>query len=113
MKIKPIKVKVSEQCDIDFDGALSNVISGLLEKLNEGWESIEPEYSYGYSEYDTKVKYYFYKHREETDAEYRIRLNQIEKNKEMQKIAEQRDLENLKNKIDALTDKQRKQLGLE
>ena len=108
MTIKRIKVKETQKYYEDFDGKLEDIISSLKSELDAGWEGIETEYV----GYDGAVRYYLYKHREETDKEYEKRMKQPEKEKADKAKAKERKLKQLKKDLDSLSDTDKKLLGL-
>jgi hypothetical protein len=79
------KIKVKETSGIElyhFEGSLEDVIAMLQDFKNEGeWEGIELD------EYYESCSYQLYKHREETDYEYEMRMKEIEK-QNRQKVKE-------------------------
>ena len=79
MTKQPARIQVRETKSIDsysFDGNLEDIIEMLQDWKNEGdWEGIN---FYGYEDGND---YQLYKHREETDKEYDIRMKLLEKEK--------------------------------
>jgi hypothetical protein len=108
MTIKRIQVKETQEYYEDFDGKLEDIISSLKSELDAGWEGIETEYV----GYDGAVRYYLYKHREETDKEYNKRIKQLEKEKADKAKAKERKLKQLKKDLANLTEDELKQLGV-
>jgi hypothetical protein len=81
MTKQPEKIQVRETKRFwggDFEGPLVSIISSLQSDLDDGWEGIEI-YSIGY---DGALDYYLYKHRLETDKEYKKRMELLEKEKQ-------------------------------
>ena len=108
MTIKRITVKETEHYYGNFEGSLESIIGSLQADLDAGWEGIIAE-SYGY---DGGVEYYLYKHREETDKEYGIRMKLLEKEKEQKEKAKIQKLEKLKKELSSLSKAEKEQLGL-
>lgn len=63
----------------DFEGTIDEVITRLQEIKEEGWEGIEVNYSY------ESTSYIKYKHRLETDIEYKSRLYNEKLDEELNK----------------------------
>jgi hypothetical protein len=70
-----IQVRETERYWGDFEGPLTEIITSLQNKLDEGWEGIQTDYT----EYDNYTVPFLYKHREENDKEYEKRMKQLEK----------------------------------
>lgn len=60
----------------EFEGKIDDMISQLQEWKNEGWEGLDSDCRYDLTFYE------LYKHRLETDQEYRMRMYQEELYKE-------------------------------
>ncbi len=108
MTIKRIQVKETERYWGDFYGTFESIIKQLQDEMNAGWEGIIAE-SYGY---DGGVEYFLYKHREETDKEYEIRMKLLKKEKEQKEKAKAQKLEKLKKELSSLSKEEKEQLGL-
>jgi hypothetical protein len=75
MTKQPPRIQVRETTSIDsysFEGKLEDIIDMLQDWKNEGkWEGIEIDY------YENGNHYGLYKHRQETDKEYDIRMKAV------------------------------------
>lgn len=75
MTKQPPRIQVRETKSIDsysFEGKLEDIIDMLQDWKEEGkWEGIEIDY------YEDEDDYQLYKHREETDKEYDIRIKAV------------------------------------
>ena len=107
MTIKRIKVKETKEYWGNFVGSFEDIISSLQKCKDIGWEGLESKY---YMDYGNE--YNLYKHREETDKEYNIRVKLLEKEKEEKAKAKERKLEKLKKDLASLSDADKKLLGL-
>lgn len=79
-----IQVKETKRVYWELEGSLVDIISKFQSALDEGWEGIELECDQWSQEHEVP---YLYKHREETDKEYEIRMKEFEK-EERKKLKE-------------------------
>jgi hypothetical protein len=81
-----IQVRETERYWGDLEGPLTEIITSLQNKLDEGWEGIQTDYT----EYDNYTVPFLYKYREEYDKEYEKRMKQLEKEKEIKLRAKEK-----------------------
>ena len=107
MTINKIQVRVTKRYYGNFVGFFEDIIFSLQKYKDMGWEGLEIQYDMNYGN-----EYYLYKHREETDKEYNIRVKLLEKEKEEKAKAKERKLEKLKKDLASLSAADKKLLGL-
>jgi hypothetical protein len=83
MNMKRLKIKETQELDLDLERSIDNLINYLNVLKADGWEEI----GYGY-DYDNQIV--AYRMRLETDDEFERRKKLIDKEKERKKILKQK-----------------------
>lgn len=111
---KKIQVKEVKRYWGEFTGTLKDVQLKLQKYIDEGWEGIEDDYEYDYDGSRTII-YSLYKYRDESDAEYSLRMKWLEAEKAAKKAAQDKKnrLNQIREKVSInLTEEELKLLGL-
>lgn len=91
------KIRIRETQEIfssELDGKIDDIISQLETWKEEGWEGIDVDHYY------ENTSYQLYKHRLETDEEYEVRTNDLQKMEQRLKESRRKQYEQLKKEFE-------------